>query len=210
VDQEDVCYYLTVTNEPYPMPSMPDGAEDGILKGLYRYRSTAGRQAAPVKLIGSGAIMNEVLAAQDLLANDYDIDSEAWSATSYQQLHRDGLSVERWNRLHPDEAPRTAHVRQCLGDGDDTLVVAASDYVKALPLSIRPWAPARFTALGTDGFGCSEGREALRDHFEVDARHITYAALEALARDKKFGAAKLRQAVKDLSIDPSKGDPADA
>jgi pyruvate dehydrogenase E1 component len=210
VDQEDLCYYLTVGNEPYPMPSMPEDAEAGILKGLYRFRSTSGAAAPRVKLLGSGAIMNQVLAAQDLLANDYGIDSEVWSATSYQQLHRDGMSVERWNRLHPDEEPKIAYACQCLGEDDDTLVVAASDYMKALPLSIRHWAPARFVALGTDGFGCSEGRDALRQHFEVDARHIAYAALEGLARANKVGAEELRRAVKDLDIDPEKSDPADA
>jgi pyruvate dehydrogenase E1 component len=210
VEQEDRCYYLTVGNEPYAMPSMPEGAEDGILKGLYRFRSTGGSGASKIKLLGSGAIMNEVLAAQDLLANDYGIDSEAWSATSYQQLHRDGTSVERWNRLHPDEEPRIPHVLRCLTDDDDTLVVAASDYAKALPLSIRQWAPACFVALGADGFGCSEARDALRDHFEVDSRHVAYAALAALARDEKFDPAKLRQAAKNLSIDPSRRDPAGA
>ena len=130
-----------------------------------------------------------------------------WSATNYQQLHREGLEVERWNRLNPGEKPRTAYVRQCLGGDDETLVVAASDYTKALPLSIRQWAPANFVALGTDGFGCSEGRAALREHFEVDARHVAYATLEALARMGRISAEQLRDAAKKLHIDPNKPAP---
>jgi pyruvate dehydrogenase E1 component len=207
-EQENLCYYLTVGNEPYAMPPMPDGARDGILKGMYRFRSTPKPDAAAIKLLGSGAIMNEVLKAQDLLAGDYGVESEAWAVTSYQQLHRDGLDVERWNRLHPHEEPATAYARQCLGGDDKTLVVAASDYTKALPLSIRHWAPARFVALGTDGFGLSEGRAALREYFEVDARHVAYATLEALSRQEAISAEQLREAARKLEIDPDKADPA--
>ncbi|MHC4304794.1 MAG: pyruvate dehydrogenase (acetyl-transferring), homodimeric type [Planctomycetota bacterium] len=205
--QENVCYYLTVENEPYPMPSMPQDSREGILKGLYRFKSSEAKSPG-VKLLGSGAIMNEVLKAQELLANDYGIEAEAWSATSYQQLHREGLDVERRNRLNSGKKPRTPYVRQCLGDDDETLVVAASDYTKALPLSVRQWAPANFVALGTDGFGRSEGRAALREYFEVDARHVAYATLEALARMEKITAEQLRDATKKLHIDPGKADPA--
>jgi pyruvate dehydrogenase E1 component len=206
--QEDVCYYLTVGNEPYPMPAMPRGAKDGILKGLYRFRTGGGKDAKRIRLLGSGAIMNEVLAAQEMLAADYGIESEAWSATSYQQLHREGLDAERRNRLRPDDELRTPYVRQCLGDDDDTLIVAASDYMKALPLSIRQWAPGDFVALGTDGFGRSDGRAALRRYFEVDARHVAYATLAALTRRGDFKPERLRDAAGKLEIDPGKADPA--
>jgi pyruvate dehydrogenase E1 component len=189
------------------MPAMPPESRDGILKGLYRLKAGGGKGVAAVKLLGSGAIMNEVLAAQELLANDYGIKSEAWSVTSYQQLHREGLEVERWNRLHPGEEPRVPYARQCLGADDETLVVATSDYTKALPLSIRQWAPANFVALGTDGFGRSEGRAALREYFEVDARHVAYATLEALARKGQISAEQLRDAARKLHIDPNKSDP---
>ncbi|MHC4218706.1 MAG: pyruvate dehydrogenase (acetyl-transferring), homodimeric type [Planctomycetota bacterium] len=207
VEQEDLCYYLTVGNEPYAMPAMPPESRDGILKGLYRFKASGGKGVAGVKLLGSGAIMNEVLAAQELLASDYGIKCEVWSATSYQQLHREGLEVERWNRLHPGETPRVPYARQCLGTDDGTLVVAASDYTKALPLSICQWAPANFVALGTDGFGRSEGRAALREYFEVDARHVAYATLEALARKGRISAEQLRDAARKLAIDPGKADP---
>jgi pyruvate dehydrogenase E1 component len=208
VEQENLCYYLTVGNEPYPMPPMPEGAREGIIKGLYRFRSGQDPEAPRIKLLGSGAIMNEVLKAQELLANDYGVESEAWSATSYQQLHREGLEVERWNRLHPGEESKVPYTRQCLGADDDTLVVAASDYTKALPLSIRQWAPASFVALGTDGFGLSEGRPALRDYFEVDSRHVAYSTLEALTHTGRFTTEQLRDAARKLDIDPAKADPA--
>jgi pyruvate dehydrogenase E1 component len=208
VEQENVCYYLTVGNEPYAMPSMPEDSRDGILAGLYRYRSTGGKRAPAVRLLGSGAIMNEVLRAQEMLEEDYGVDSEAWVATSYQQLHREALAVERWNRLHPGSEPRVSHVERCLGGGDSGLVVAASDYVKALPCSVRPWIGGDFVGLGTDGFGRSDGRAALRDYFEVDARHVAFAALEALARRKKLPGKKLRAAMRDLAIDADRPDPA--
>ena len=144
---------------------------------LYRFRSTGDKKAASVKLLGSGAIMNEVLRAQDMLKNDYGVDTEAWVATSYQQLHREGLDVERWNRMHPDSGPRVSHTEACLGQEADGLVVATSDYMKTLPCSIRPWIAGTFVGLGTDGFGRSDGRVSLRDYFEVDARHIAFATL---------------------------------
>ena len=207
VAQESICYYVTVENETYAMPPMPDGAEEGILKGLYRFKSTEGQNAAAVRLLGSGAIMNEALRAQQMLSDEYGVESEVWAATSYQQLHRDGLEVERRNRLQAGPQAELPWVRQCLGDDPDCVVVAASDYTKALPCSIRPWLSGEFVALGTDGFGLSEGRPALRDHFEVDARHITWATLEALARQGRFCRKQLAEAKSTLKIDPSKADP---
>jgi len=207
VEQHDVCYYLTVGNEPYAMPAMPEGSREGILKGLYRYGATPGDGAERIKLVGSGAILNEVLGAQRLLADEFGIDSEAWAATSYQQLHREALDVERRNRLQPDARPEVSHVERCLGTDPETLVVAASDYVKALPCSIRPWVPGTLVSLGTDGFGRSDGRAALRDYFEVDARHVAWATLAALGRRKRVDAKTLRRAMKRLEIDPAKPDP---
>ena len=207
VAQENICYYLTVGNEPYPMPAMPKGVEKGILRGLYRFRSTKGKEADRVKLLGSGAIMNEVLRAQELLKDDYGVESEVWAATSYQQLHREGLEIERWNRMHPDEKPKVAYAERCLGSDPETVVVAASDYTKTLPCSIRQWIPGAFVGLGTDGFGRSDGRTALRDHFEVDARHVVHATLAALARKGKFTIQRLKQAMRQLEIDPDKANP---
>jgi pyruvate dehydrogenase E1 component len=208
VDRENVCYYLTVGNEPYVMPSMPDGCREGILRGLYRYQESAGgRDGAAIKLLGSGAIMNQVLEARKILEDEWDVDCEVWAATSYQQLFRDGLDIDRWNRLHPADEPRVPYVTQCLGTSADSIVVAASDYSKLLPSSIKPWIPATLVALGTDGFGRSESRAALRDYFEVDARHVAWATLEALSRRGRFDAKKLARARKKLDIDPDKPNP---
>ena len=207
VEGENICYYLTVGNEPYAMPAMEEGVRDGILKGLYRFRTEGGKGAGRVKLLGSGAIMNEVLKAQKLLHENYEVESEVWAATSYQQLHREGLETERWNRLNPGRKPRVSYTESCLGSDAETIVVATSDYTKALPCSIRPWIPGDFVALGTDGFGRSEGRAALRDYFEVDARHVAYATLCALARRKRFPANRLKKAMSELKIDANKPDP---
>ena len=205
VDQENICYYLTVGNEPYAMPTMPKGARDGILKGAYRFGHTGSKkQAAKVKLLGSGAIMHEVVEAQAMLEKNYGVDSESWAVTSYQQMFREALEVQRWNRLHPDKKPKTAHVSRCFGKDPDCLVVCASDYMKALPYSIRDWVAGTFVGLGTDGFGLSEGRSELRDYFEVDCRHIVYATLEALARRGDFEKPQLVQAMKALEIHPDK------
>jgi pyruvate dehydrogenase E1 component len=206
VEQEPLCYYLTVGNEPYPMPPMPEGVEEGILKGLYRFDSAGGGRAPSVRLLGSGAIMNEVLKARRMLADDFGIRSDVWAATSYQQLHREALEVERWNRLHPREPQRAPWVRRCLGD-DPGVIVAASDFAKTIPGSIAPWLAGNFTALGTDGFGRSDGRSALRDYFEVDARHIVWATLDALARTGRFPKKRLEEAMSLLKIDPEKPNP---
>jgi pyruvate dehydrogenase E1 component len=145
--------------------------------------------------------------AQEILEEKYDVAADVWSVTSYPQLYRDGQAAERWNWLHPGEKPRVAYVTQCLA-GTEGVIVAASDYVKILPGAIDRWAPRRMTALGTDGFGRSEGRAALRDFFEVDAKHIVLATLDDLARDGKIDAAVARKAIKDLGINPEKPDPA--
>jgi pyruvate dehydrogenase E1 component len=207
--QEDVFYYLTVTNQNYPMPPMPDDAhvKDGILRGMYCFKTTDHPQAPlRAQLFGSGAIMNEVLEAQRLLAERYDVAADVWSVTSYKALRRQGLEVERWNMLHPTQPPRIPYVSQCLTDAPGVFV-AASDYLKALPDSLARWFPKPPVSLGTDGFGRSDGRRALRDFFEVDARHITFATLSALLREGALEPTVVQQAMRDLDINPEKVNP---
>ena len=207
VEQEDVFYYLTVENDIYAMPEMPAGVEEGILKGLYKFKPSA-QANAPLKahLFGSGAIINSALKAQRILEEKYQVSADVWSITSYKALHRDALDAERWNRLHPGEQPRLSYLEHCLAP-ERGVYVMASDYVKALPESIARWFPNPPVSLGTDGFGRSESREALRDHFEVDYRFIALGALSALARDGQLETDAVVQAMKDLAIDPAKPNP---
>ena len=209
VDQESIFYYLTVGNEPLPMPEMPAGdhVREGILMGLYRFKAS-GKKDAKLKaqLFGSGSIMFEVLKAQEILEQKYNVAADVWSVTSYKELYRNGNDCERWNMLHPGEQPRVPYVTQCLKDAPGVLV-AASDYMKVMPESISQWMPRKLAALGTDGFGRSEGRTALRDFFEVDTKHIVLATLNALAQDKQIDVSVVKQAVKDLGINPEKLNP---
>jgi pyruvate dehydrogenase E1 component len=208
VDQESIFYYLTVMNEQYAMPPMPEGVRDGILKGLYRFRATSTPdRAARAQLFGSGAILPEVIKAQEILESKYSVGADVWSVTSYSELYRDGHAAERWNLLHPGETPRVPFVTQCLSDAPGVLV-AASDYVKALPDSIDRWLPRPLTTLGTDGFGRSENRAGLRDFFEVDYRYIVVATLGALAREGKIDVSVVQQAIKTHNINPEKSNPA--
>ena len=208
VDGESIFYYITVMNEQYEMPPMPEGAREGILKGMYRVRPAQKKQAqARAQLLGSGAILNEAIKAQQILAEQYNVAADVWSVTSYQELYREGHAVERWNRLHPDEKPRVPYVTQCLA-GTEGVIVAASDYVKALPDAIDRWLPRPLTSLGTDGFGRSESRASLRDFFEVDAKYIACSALAALAKDGAIKPAVARKAMKDLGVNPDKPNPA--
>jgi pyruvate dehydrogenase E1 component len=210
VDQESIFYYLTVTNEPLPMPEMPAGesVRKGILKGMYRFKASAKKDAKlRAQLFGSGTILYEVLKAQQILEEKYGVAADVWSVTSYKELYRDGNDCERWNRLHPSEAERVPYVSECLKDAPGVLV-AASDYMKVLPESISQWMPRPLVALGTDGFGRSENRASLRDFFEVDAKHIVLATLHALVREKQIGLNVVQQAIKDLGINPEKLNPA--
>jgi len=210
IDQESIFYYLTVTNEPVAMPEMPHGAKvrEGILKGMYRFKPSKKKDAVlRAQLFGSGTIMYEVLKAQAILEEKYNVAADVWSVTSYKQLYRDGNDCERWNMLHPGEAPRVPFVTQCLQDAPGVLV-AASDYMKVLPESISRWTPRPVVALGTDGFGRSENRASLRDFFEVDAKHIAFATLNALAREGKLKVEVVQQAIKNLGINPEKPNPA--
>jgi pyruvate dehydrogenase E1 component len=206
--QEDVYYYITVLNENYAHPAMPPGCEDGILRGAYLLRDgAADAEGKPrVQLFGSGAILREVLAGADLLANDFGVAADVWSATSFSELRRDGLAAERWNMLHPAGEPRVPYVAQILRDRPGP-VVAASDYIKAFADGIRPFVPRRFHALGTDGFGRSDYRRALRDFFEVDRRWVALAALNALARDGVLDPSVVAEAIAKYGIDPGKPDP---
>jgi pyruvate dehydrogenase E1 component len=208
VDRESIFYYLTVMNEQYVMPVMPEGAKEGILKGLYRFSATAQPKAQlRAQLFGSGAILPEVIKAAEVLETKYNVGADVWSVTSYNELYRDGHACERWNMLHPGEKPRVPYVTQCLKDAPGVFV-AASDYVKALPDSIDKWVPRPMWSLGTDGFGRSENRAGLREFFEVDYRYIVVATLAALARDGKVAPAVVEQAIATHNINPNKPNPA--
>jgi pyruvate dehydrogenase E1 component len=205
-EQEDVQYYLTVMNENYAMPPMPEDAKEGILKGMYRLKPSELKDSkCRAQLFGSGSILNEVLKAQKML-EAYGVSADVWSVTSYKELRRDGLECERHNMLHPGEKPHVPYVTECL-KGEDGVFVASSDYIKAMPDSIGRWVPGELVSLGTDGFGRSDGRDALRDFFEVDARWVTLATLNALAEQKKLKPAVVKKAMQDLGINPDKPNP---
>ena len=211
-DQESIFYYLTLTNEPYSMPAIPAGrgVREGILKGIYKVRASANKKAKlRAQLLGSGAILNEALKAQARLDEKFGVAADVWSVTSYKQLYRDGHDVDRWNMLHPTQEPHVPYVAQAL-NGAPGPIIAATDFVKALPDSIARWLPGPLTSLGTDGFGRSEGRAALRDFFEVDERFITLAALSALARQKQIKSEVVQQARREMKINPEKANPATA
>ncbi|TMB54905.1 MAG: pyruvate dehydrogenase (acetyl-transferring), homodimeric type, partial [Chloroflexi bacterium] len=203
---DDVFYYLTLYNENWVMPPMPDGVEDGVLKGLYRFREAQGGSRR-VQLIGSGSILHQALRAADLLAERFDVAADVWSAPSFQQLRNEALEVERWNRLHPTAEPRTPYVVLQLATGSGP-IVAATDYMKAVPDMVSRWVGDRpYTALGTDGFGRSDTREALRAHFEVNPEQIAYAALHGLCQTGDANRDELVTAIGTLGIDPERVDP---
>ncbi len=207
--QEDVFYYVTVMNENYAHPAMPQGAEEGILKGMYRLRqSQADKPNAVAQLLGSGAILREVLAAADLLENDWQIGADVWSVTSFTELRRDGMSVERDNRYNPDRDPRLSWVEQCLNDTSGP-VIASTDYMRTVADLIRTWVPRRYITLGTDGFGRSDTREKLRDFFEVDRHHVVIATLTALADEGSIDRKKVTEAIKKYGIQTDRPNPWD-
>jgi pyruvate dehydrogenase E1 component len=214
--QEDVFYYVTVMNENYVHPPMPEGAREGIVRGMYLLRSapphSGGGESQTgerrVQLLGSGTILREVLAAAELLQQDWNVAADVWSVTSFTELRREGLDVERWNRLHPDAEPRRTHVEKCLAPGAGP-VVAATDYMRTVGDLIRNWVPRRYTVLGTDGFGRSDTRAALRDFFEVDRRHVGVAALKALADEGRIDRKLVAHAIEKYGIDAGRGNPWD-
>jgi pyruvate dehydrogenase E1 component len=208
VKGEDLFYYLTIYNESYDMPAMPEGVRDGILKGLYPFKTVKPDGAkATVQLLGSGVILREVLRAQEILATKYLVASTAYSATSYQELRRDAIECERLNRLHPDRPKKVPYVQQILGTDANVPVIASSDYMRAVPEQVATYLNNRLLALGTDGFGRSETRPNLRRFFEVDAEHVTVATLHALADRGQIDRGVVKQAIQDLGIDPERPAP---
>ena len=203
--QEGVFYYITCMNENYAQPAMPTGVEQGILSGMYLLQ-IGGRGLVRVTLMGSGTILREVLAAAELLEKNYGVPADVFSVTSFSELRRNALDAERWNMLHPAAAPKPTYVGQCLGERSGPFV-AATDYMKTVPDQIRQWVPGRYVVLGTDGYGRSDSRAALRRFFEVDRQYIVVAALKALADDGKIDAATVVKAIADLGVDPQKPNP---
>jgi len=206
--QESVFYYITCMNENYSHPALPEGVEEGIVRGMYRL-SKGGRGKARVQLFGSGTILREVEAAAELLLQDYKVKSDVWSVTSYSELRRDALEVDRWNRLHPEDTPRRSYLGKCLENVEGPFV-AASDYVKLVPDQVRPWIDGRFEVLGTDGYGRSDTRKALRSFFEVDRHHIVLAALGTLVDEGKLKRSVLKDAIDRYGINPEKPYPANS
>jgi pyruvate dehydrogenase E1 component len=205
-ENEDRFYYLTVYNENYAQPPMPEGVQEGILKGIYRYRS-APEGKAVVQLFGSGPILNEALRAQSILAERFGVAADVWSVTSYNELRREALSVERWNRMHPSEPERKPYILQAL-EGAQGPIIAATDYMKVVPDQLAPWLPGRLWSLGTDGFGRSDNRQHLRRFFEVNAEAITAFALARLAKEGQFDPARAASVFRELGLDPDSPDPA--
>jgi pyruvate dehydrogenase E1 component len=207
-EQEDLFYYITLYNENYAMASMPEGCREGILKGIYRFNSSTDKKAkAKIQLLGSGPIFVQALQAQKILLEKYGVASDLWSVTSYNELRKEALKVERWNRLHPGDPAKKPYVQQML-EGTEGPIIAASDYMKIVPDQLAPWLGGRLVTLGTDGFGRSDNREYLRKHFEVDAASIAAAALSRLARDGKFDVKRAVKAFAELGVDPDKIDAA--
>jgi len=204
-EQENIFYYITCMNENYVHPPLPAGVEDGILKGMYLLHA-AGKGKVRAQLFGSGTILREVIGAAELLDKDFDIPCDVWSVTSFNELRRDALSTERWNQLHPEDKPRESYLEKCLA-GRRGPCVAATDYMKIVPDQIQRWVRGRYVTLGTDGFGRSDGRKALRQHFEVDKRYIAVTTLKALADDGNFDQKTVAKAIEDYGIDPDKADP---
>ena len=206
-DQEDVYYYITLMNENYPHPAMPKGVEDGIRRGMYLFRADITKNKVPrVQLLGSGTILREVIAAADLLQKDFGVAADIWSCPSFNELRRDGLAAERWNLLHPTESPRRSYVEECLAAHPGP-VVAATDYMRAFAEQIRPYVPCRYLCLGTDGFGRSDYREALRNFFEVNRHYVAIAALKLLADEGAMPRAKVSEAIAKYGIDTDRPAP---
>ena len=204
-EQENIFYYITCMNENYVHPPMPAGVEDGILRGMYLLKvGSQGKIRA--QLMGSGTILREVLGASELLFKDFGIPTDVWSVTSFNELRRDALEVERWNQLHPDQPAKKCYIEQALADRPGPYI-AATDYMKIVPDQIQRWVPGRFVSLGTDGYGRSDGRAALRQHFEVDERYIAVTALKALADDGVLDQKTVVQAIDKYGIDPDRPDP---
>jgi pyruvate dehydrogenase E1 component len=206
-EQEDIFYYITLMNENYEHPAIPVGSEQGILKGMYLLREGDAKAKQRVQLLGSGAILREVIAGAELLAKDYGVATDIWSCPSFTELRREAMDVERWNMLHPDQTAKVPWVTQCLS-GRKGPVIASTDYMKLFADQIRAWVPGRYRVLGTDGFGRSDYRRKLRSFFEVDRHFVVLAALQALAVEGAAPAATCADAIKRYQIDPERQNPA--
>jgi pyruvate dehydrogenase E1 component len=204
-EMENVFYYITCMNENYRQPAMPPGVEQGVLKGMYLLQ-IGGKGRVRAQLLGSGTILREVIAAADMLEADFGVPADVWSVTSFSELRREGLETDRWNRLHPQEEQRMTYVAQCLGDREGPFI-AASDYMKIVPDQIRGWVRGNYVVLGTDGYGRSDTRAALREHFEVNRNHIVVTALKTLADEGKLDVATVAEAIDRLGVDPDRPDP---
>jgi pyruvate dehydrogenase E1 component len=203
---EDIFYYLTLYNENYEMPPMPEGVAEGILKGLYKFKAGPEQKKLKAHIFGSGPIIREALRAQQILAEQFDVSADVWSATSYKLMRNDALRAKRWNMLHPLDPPKKSYVETVLA-GEQGAFVAVSDNLKIVPDQIAPWVPGGLTTLGTDGFGRSDTRQRLRRFFEVDAESTVIATLHALVEKGQLDKSVIAKAIKDLGVDPEKAYP---
>ena len=203
---EDCFYYLALYNENYQQPAMPEGVEEGIVRGIYRYRAAPEARAHRAQILASGPMMLYALEAQKLLAEHHDVAADVWSVPGWKQLRDDGIDTERWNRLHPTETPRIPYVTEQLRETEGPLL-AVTDWVKSVPDSIARFVPQPYTVLGTDGYGYSDVRSALRRHFEIDAEHITVAVLQGLAATGEVKGEVVAEAIRRYEIDPEGRDP---
>jgi pyruvate dehydrogenase E1 component len=207
VEGEDIFYYLTLYNENYEMPPMPEGVAEGILKGLYKFKAGPEKRSLKAQIFGSGPIIREALRAQQILAEQFDVSADVWSATSYKLLRNDALRAKRWNMLHPLDPPKESYIETVLAE-EQGVFVAVSDNLKIVPDQIAPWVPGGLMTLGTDGYGRSDTRERLRRFFEVDAESTVITTLHALAEKGQLDKRVIAKAIKDLGVDPEKAYPA--
>ena len=206
VEGEEIFYYLTLYNENFPMPSMPEGALEGILNGLYRFKSGPDQNKFKAHIFGSGPIIRQALRAQQILAEKFDVSADVWSATSYKLLRNDALRCRRWNMFHPTNPPKKSYLDKAL-EKETGPFIAVSDNMKIVPDQIAPWVPGGLTTLGTDGYGRSDTRERLRRFFEVDAELTVIATLSALAEKGQVERSLVQEAIKELDVDPEKAHP---
>jgi pyruvate dehydrogenase E1 component len=205
-EDENLFYYITLYNENYAMPPMPEGVQEGIVRGLYKFKPGSTGKKLKAHLFGSGPLIRSALKAQEILEQQFDVSTDVWSATSYKQLRNDALRAKRWNMLHPTSKPRRSYLEQVL-EPEQGVFVAVSDYMKIVPEQIAPWVPGGLMAMGTDGFGRSDTRDRLRRFFEVDAESTVLATLYALSQKGQLPAREVERAIKELGIDPEKTHP---
>jgi pyruvate dehydrogenase E1 component len=205
--KENIFYYITAMNENYSHPEKPKGSDEGILKGMYLFKEGGNKGKTKVQLLGSGTILREIIAASKILSKEYNIDSDIWSVTSFNELRRNGMETERVNLLNPNEKPKKTYVQKCL-DKRDGPVIAASDYTRAFADQIRPYTDKTFYSFGTDGYGRSDTRKNLRKFFEVDKEHIVAFTLSALAKEQLIGSEDADKAIKKFKIDKNRDFPA--